>query len=75
MSHFKQVNQKIEDTVVSGYKKIEEGVVSGYKKIEEGAVSGYRSVAPLWLGPESGLTVLSVSADGTAFEDFYLDKK
>ena len=42
--------------------------------LAEGSVSSYRSVAPLWLGPESGLTVLSVSLDQTTFEDFYLDK-
>ena len=42
--------------------------------IAEGTVTGYRTVAPLWLGAEAGLTVLSVSADGQTFEDFYLDK-
>jgi len=35
MSKFKEVNQKIEDAVVGGYKKIEDGVVSGYRKIED----------------------------------------
>ena len=44
MSKFKEVNQKIEEAVVGGYKKIEEGVVSGYKKIEDGVVSGYRKI-------------------------------
>lgn len=44
MSKFKEINQKIEDTVVDGYKKIEEGVVGGYKKIEEGVVSGYKKI-------------------------------
>lgn len=44
MSKFKEVNQKIEDAVVGGYKKIEEGVVDGYKKIEDGVVSGYRKI-------------------------------
>jgi len=42
--------------------------------LPEGAVSSYRTVAPLWLGPESGLTVLTVSKDDINFEDFYLDK-
>jgi len=42
--------------------------------LTEGTVSSYQTVAPLWLGAESGLTILSVSADGAAFEDFYLDK-
>ena len=44
MSKLKDVNQKIEDAVVGGYKKIEEGVVSGYQKIEDGVVSGYRKI-------------------------------
>ena len=42
--------------------------------LPEGSVSSYRTVAPLWLGAESGLTILSVSVDGKGFEDFYLDK-
>ena len=44
MSAFKEVNQKIEDAVVGGYKKIEDGVVSGYQKIEDGVVSGYKKI-------------------------------
>lgn len=44
MSKIKEINQKIEDAVVDGYKKIEEGVVSGYQKIEDGVVSGYRKI-------------------------------
>lgn len=44
MSKFQEVNQKIEQGVVGGYKKIEDGVVNGYKKIEEGVVSGFRSI-------------------------------
>lgn len=39
-----------------------------------GAVSRYRTVAPVWLGPEAGQSILSVSLDGTSFEDFFLDK-
>lgn len=35
MSKFKDVNDKIAETVVDGYKKIEDGVVGGYKKIED----------------------------------------
>jgi len=42
--------------------------------LSEGTVSNYRTVAPLWLGAESGLTVLSVSEDGSVYEDFFLDK-
>ncbi len=44
MSKIKEINQKIEDAVVGGYKKIEEGVVDGYKKIEDGVVSGYKKI-------------------------------
>lgn len=42
--------------------------------IPEGTISAYKTVAPLWLGAESGVTVLTVSIDGNNFEDFYLDK-
>ncbi len=34
----------------------------------------YRAVSPTWLYAVSGMTVLSVSLDGQAFQDFYLDK-
>lgn len=36
-----EVNEKISEAVVGGYKKIESGVVDGYKKIEKGVVDGY----------------------------------
>ena len=42
--------------------------------LPEGTLADYRAVAPLWLGPESGLAILSVSKDGEDFADFYLDK-
>ena len=42
--------------------------------LSEGTVTDYRTVAPLWLGPESGLAILSVSKDGEDFAEFYLDK-
>ena len=42
--------------------------------LPEGTLTDYRAVAPLWLGPESGLAILSVSEDGETFGDFYLDK-
>lgn len=42
--------------------------------LQEGTVSSYRTVAPVWLNPESGLSVLAVSADGETFAEFYLDK-
>lgn len=45
MSKFVEVNEKIAESVVAGYKKIEEGVVGGYKKIEEGAVEGFQKIS------------------------------
>lgn len=42
--------------------------------IPEGTVSSYRTVAPLWLGAESGTAILSVSENGNDFAEFYLDK-
>ena len=44
MARFAEVNEKIAEKVVEGYKKIENGVVSGYKKIEDGAVVGFNRV-------------------------------
>lgn len=44
-SKLAEVNKKIEETVVGGYKKIEETVVSGYKKIENGAVEGFQKMS------------------------------
>ena len=41
MNKLVQMNDKIAETVVEGYKRIEVGVVGGYKKIEEGAVEGF----------------------------------
>lgn len=44
MAKLADVNEKIAETVVEGYKKIEDGVVDGYKKIEKGAVDGFSKV-------------------------------
>lgn len=44
MSKLVEMNEKIAETVVGGYKKIEDGVVEGYKKIEKGAVDGFNKV-------------------------------
>ena len=44
MSKFAEVNEKIAEGVVKGYKKIEDGVVEGYKKIEQGAIEGFNKV-------------------------------
>lgn len=42
MGKLKDVNKKIENTVVGGYKKVEETVVDGYQKIEDTVVGGYK---------------------------------
>lgn len=44
MSKLVEINEKIADKVVGGYKKIENGVVGGYKKIENGVVQGFEKV-------------------------------
>lgn len=44
MSKLAEMNEKIEEAVVGGYKKIENGVVGGYMKIEKGAVNGFNKV-------------------------------
>lgn len=44
MSKFVEVNEKIAEGVVKGYKKIEDGVVGGYKKIETEVVEGFGKV-------------------------------
>lgn len=38
-------NEKIAESVTSGYRKIENGVVGGYKKIENGVVSGFQTIS------------------------------
>lgn len=45
MKKIADVNEKIAENVVGGYKKIEDGVVGGYKKIEKGAVDGFNKVS------------------------------
>lgn len=46
-----EVNGKIAEGVVGGYKKMEEGVMVGYKKIEEGAVGGFHKIADKFVDP------------------------
>lgn len=43
-SKIAQANEKLAESVVTGYKKVEQGVVSGYKKIEKGVVDGYTKI-------------------------------
>ena len=44
MTRIKDVNKKIEDTVVDGYKAVEGAVVNGYKAVENGVVGGYKKI-------------------------------
>ena len=44
MGKLKDVNKKIEETVVGGYKKVEDTVVEGYKKVEDTVVDGYKKI-------------------------------
>ncbi len=46
---FLEANEKIAESVVSGYKRIENGVVCGYKKIEQGAVSGFEKTTDFFV--------------------------
>ena len=41
MNKIMQIEKKIEDSVVTGYRAIENGVVSGYKKIEDKFVEAF----------------------------------
>lgn len=50
MSKFVEVNEKIAEGVVKGYKKIEDGVIGGYKKIETGVVEGFGKVTDKCVG-------------------------
>lgn len=45
MTKLADINEKIAETVVDGYKKIENAVVDGYKSIEKGAVDGFNKVS------------------------------
>lgn len=45
MAKLADINEKIAETVVNGYKKIEKTVVDGYKSIEKGAVDGFNKVS------------------------------
>ena len=45
MAKLADINERITETVVGGYKKIENTVVNGYKNIEKGAVGGFNKVS------------------------------
>ena len=42
--------------------------------LNQDVVNRYRTAAPVWVGAETGLVILSVSSDGESFEDYYLDR-
>ena len=41
---FADINEKIAETVVEGYKKIEDGVVGAYQKVENTVVGAYQKL-------------------------------
>lgn len=49
-SKFVKVNEKIAETVTSGYKKIEEGVVGNYKKIKDSVVGRFGKITDKFVG-------------------------
>ena len=57
-----EVNEKIADAVVGGYKKIEDGVVGGYKKIEDGVTGAFKKV-------EDGFVGKFLTHEGETVED------
>ncbi len=57
-----QVNEKIADAVVGGYKRIEEDVVGSYKKIESGVTEAFKKV-------EDGFTGKFLTHEGETVED------
>lgn len=45
MTKLADINERIAEKVVEGYKKVENAVVDGYKSIENGAVDGFNKVS------------------------------
>ena len=46
----KETNDKIAQSVTTGFQKIEDGVVDGYKKIESGVVGAFEKVEDKFVG-------------------------
>lgn len=57
-----QVNKKIEEAVVGGYRKIEQTVVGGYQSIENTVVGGYQKI-------EDGFVDRYLTRDGETVEE------
>lgn len=57
-----QVNKRIADAVVGGYKNIESTVVNGYKNIENTVVDGYTKI-------EDSFVDQFLTRDGESVED------
>ena len=45
MAKLADINERIAEKVVEGYKKVENALVDGYKNIENGAVDGFNKVS------------------------------
>ena len=62
--------------IVAPERKGQNAGEASHRRLEAGADSAtlYRAESDTWLYGVGGMTVLSVSRDGTAFQDFYLDK-
>ncbi len=57
-----QVNKKIEEAVVGGYRKIEQTVVGGYQSIENAVVGRYQKI-------EDGFVDRYLTRDGETVEE------
>lgn len=61
-----KANEKIADTVTTGFKKMSDGVVSGYQKIEDAVVGGYTKIEDKFVDQflaKDGETVLEAKKD------------
>lgn len=57
-----QVNKKIEEAVIGGYRKIEQTVVGGYQSIENAVVGRYQKI-------EDGFVDRYLTRDGETVEE------
>lgn len=61
-SKISEVNERIADAVMTGYKKIEDGVVGGYRKLETGITGAFKKV-------EDGFVRKFLTYEGESVED------
>ena len=60
-----EANEKIAETVTTGFKKMSDGVVDGFNKMSDGVVNGYTKVEDAFVGKlftKSGETVEEAKA-------------